>query len=120
MSAGKFVDQVYVTTGGLVTSVRVQPETVTAWNANGSGTILPGTPSAHVSGSRNKIGINCRKARFRWVGTPPTAPTGYDPNGIITVPILTNAAFQALVKNVSYPYLSGGLQLIGKTEERVR
>lgn len=120
MSAGSFTDKVYVTNAGFVTSVRVQPETITAWNPNGAGSIIPGSPSAHVSGGRNKIGINCRKARFRWVGTPPVAPTGYLNNGIITLPMLTQSAYDALVKNVDYPYLGTGLNLVGKTDEKIR
>lgn len=117
MSAGMFTDTVYVTDGGLVTSIRVQPETITPFNAIGAGTILPGTPSARVSGGKRKIGISARIARFRWVAP---APTGYLQNGVITLPIFTKAAYEALVKNVSYPYLGTGLRFIGKTPEVVK
>lgn len=120
MSAGKFVDQTYSTDGGLLCPIRVQPETVTAWNILPVGAVAPGTPSARATGGRNKAGINARIARFRWSGSPPAAPTGYDPNGIITLPILTNAAFQTLVKNTSYAYLGAALNLVGKTSEKVR
>lgn len=120
MSSGRFSQQVYVTDGGLVTTVRVQPETVTAWNPNGAGTIGVGLPSASVSGGLNKIGINARRARFEWTGSPPVAPAGYDPNGIIALPILTLAAHTALVKATAYPYLGATLNLVGKTGERIR
>lgn len=118
MSAGKFQDRIYVTNSDAVYSIRVQPETITPWNENGTGSILPGSPSVAVSKGRRTIGINARVARFRWVGT--SAPAGYDPSGIITVPILTRAAFQALTKGISYPYLTGGLELVGKSEEAIR
>lgn len=117
MSAGKFTDTTYVTTGGVVTTIRVQPETITAWNPVGVGPVQPGLPSARVSGGIRRIGINARHARFRWKGA---VPDTYDPAGIITVPILTEAAFTALVKNTDYAYLGQPLRLVGKSSERIR
>lgn len=117
MSQGKFQDAVYVDDLGNAHSIRIQPETINPWNTNGAGTIAPGTPSAKVSSSKRSIGVNARTARFKWVGTP---PAGYDANGILQFPILTKAKFDALVKNLDYPYLTSGLNLVGKTNESIR
>lgn len=120
MSAGKFSNQFYVTDAGIVGFVSIQPETVTAWNPAGVGPPAAGAPTVRVSGGRNKIGIHARIARFRWSGTPAVAPTGYDPSGIITLPILTLGALTALVKGTSYAYLGASLNLVGKTSEKIR
>ena len=117
MSAGAFNDGIYVTNGGLVTTARIQPETITTWNPAGVGPVLPGQPSAQVSRSQRSIGINARKARFKWNGAP---PAGYLANSVITLPILTKAAFDALVKATAYAYLGGTLNLVGKTDEKIR
>jgi len=117
MSAGKFVDRNYSTTAGLLVPIRIQPETITEWNPQAAGPLLPGQPSAQVSKGRRSIGINARIARFRWSGA---VPDGYDPAGIITLPILTQSSFVALVKNTAYAYNGGTLNLVGKSEEKIR
>ena len=117
MSSGAFQDGKYVDDLGVVHPIRVQPETITAWNANGAGTITAGTPSAQVSQSKRALGVNARTARFKWAATP---PAGYLANSIIAVPILTKTAFDALVKGVDYPYLGTGLNLVGKTNESIK
>lgn len=117
MSAGAFQDGIYVTDAGTAVNIRVQPETITPFNANGTGTIAAGMPSAQASQSKRALGINARTARFKWSGTP---PTGYLANSTISLPILTKAAFDALVKNTAYAYLGGTLNLVGKTNESIK
>jgi len=117
MSSGNFTDAKYVDEFSVVHPIRIQPETITAWNPNGAGTIVPGTPSAQVSQSHRALGVNARLCRFKWVGTP---PAGYATNAIITLPILTKAAYDNLVKGVDYPYLGTGLNLVGKTPETIK
>lgn len=117
MSSGAFIDAIYLTDFALPTSIRVQPETITTWNAEGAGTIAPGTPSAQSSQSKKSIGINARTASFKFTGT---APTGYLTGGTIKLPILTKEAWDALVKNTSYAYLGGTLNLVGKSAEVIK
>lgn len=117
MSAGAYIDSIYENDLGNGFAIRVQPETVTVWNPAGAAALVPGNPSAQVSSGGRSIGVNARLARFSWVGV---APTGYSQDGVITVPILTKAAYDALVKNTPYPYLGGQLNLVGKTAETIR
>lgn len=117
MSTGKFVDSVYETDAGTDVSIRVQPETITAWNPASVGTPAAGLPSAAVSKGKRSLGINARTARFKWAAAP---GGGYDPNGIITLPIFTKDAFDGLQKNVDYPYGTTGLNLVGKTAETIK
>jgi len=117
MSAGSFTQSVYQTDAGTPFVIRVQPETIAnAWNTAGAGTPAISL-SVNASGGRRRNGINARVARFKWVGA---VPDGYEPGGIITLPILTKAKFDSLQKLVDYPYLGGGLNLIGKTNESIR
>lgn len=117
MSAGKFQTSVYVTDKGLVTTIRHQPETIQTWNPVATGTPVTGAPSAKVGSGRRTVGINARLARFKWSGN---VPVGYDPGGVITLPIFTKAAFDAFIKTISYPYLGGGLEFTGDTPEKTR
>jgi len=119
MSAGPFTDTFYEASednGGETWNIRVQPETITAWNPAATGPALADV-SVNVSGSRRRNGIHARMARFRWQGAP---PAGYAANSIIQLPILTAAAYSALVKNTDYAYLAGNLRLVGKSPERFR
>lgn len=119
MSAGAFIDSFYEASddnGGETWQIRVQPETVTAWNPAATGPALANV-SVNVGGSRRRNGIHARTARFRWQGAP---PSGYLANGIITLPILTSAAYSALVKGTDYAYLAGNLRLVGKSPETFR
>lgn len=117
MSAGKFIDSVYSTDSGTMVPIRIQPETVTAWNPVAAGPVQAGLPSAAIGKGRRELGINARLARFKWKGA---VPDGYDPNGIITVPILTLTALNNLVKNTDYQYLGNTVNLVGKTKEAIR
>ena len=117
MSAGAFIDSVYETNGGDGYAIRIQPETITTWNPISAAVAVAGQPSAQVSKGRRTIGINARLARFRWTGA---VPTGYQTDGIVTVPVLTQAAWEALVKATDYQYLGNTVRLVGKTPEAIR
>jgi hypothetical protein len=117
MSAGAFQQAVYIADSTEAFVIKVQPETIAAWNPQGNGTISPFFPSVRASGGRRKIGINARVARFRFTGTP---PAGYLPGSIFVLPILTPAAYQALAKLTNYAYLGGTIQLVGKSPEVIR
>lgn len=116
MSEGRFDRAAgYETEGGDTRPIRVQPETITAWNPEAVGTVSGSY--VKVSGSRRGYGTFARVARFEWNGTP---PTGYDDRGTITLPILTPAAYNALNVGSNYAYLGASLTLIGLSPERSR
>jgi len=117
MSAGAFVDATYLSDLGTAFPIRVQPETIATWNAEGAGVIAAGMPSAQSSQSKRSLGVNARTATFRFTGTP---PTGYLTSGTIKLPILTLEAWRALVRNTAYAYLGGTLNLVGKTAEVIK
>jgi hypothetical protein len=117
MSAGAFQQAVYISDSTEAFAIRVQPETIAAWNQQGTGTISPFFPSVRASGGRRKIGINARIARFRFTGTP---PAGYKAGSVFALPILTPGAYLSLVKLTAYPYLGGTIELVGKTPEVIR
>jgi hypothetical protein len=120
MSAGDFVISTYETAAGNFAKIRVQPETLTLTidstaNSAGAGPVNQ-QASAIANGSRRGIGVNARRVRLEWTGSP---PTGYDPNGILTVPVLTPALFNAIDKGDEGTYLGAGVRVVGVTPEYV-
>lgn len=117
MSAGQFSRAKYETDEGDIHPIRVQPETIIATiNPEPAGEIT-GTVSARVSGSRRQYGILARTGRFTWDGD---APDGYKEAGVITIPILTPEAYDAIKANVKFTYLDTAAVWIGKSPERIR
>ena len=121
MSAGPFTTAFYETNSGEICRVKVQPETLSL--ALGSPAVAndsatgPSTQLARAiaSGSRAGIGVNCRRVRLQWVGG---APTGYDDNGIITVPILQPGLWNSLESDVTEgTYLGQSVRVKGVTPE---
>lgn len=114
MSAGAFTTAGYAKNGGIVIyPVRVQPETLAAWNPTG-GAPTPGTPRIRVRQSRRSFGIYCRRISGVWT----TAPAGYKAGGSITIPIMTDTAFGAIDLDEELAYLTGGLiRVTGKSSE---
>lgn len=127
MSAGTYLqDGKYETDGGTVVAARIQPETITLTlnsvaNALPTGTVTPGLPSAKVSGGRREFGINARLVRIRFTDT---LPPGYAMNGILTLPVLTTAAFNAYDKAQTGTYTLEGtdynVRFVGKTAETIK
>lgn len=114
MSAGAFSSAGYAKNGGVVIyPVRVQPETLTAWNPS-AGNATAGTPRIRVRQSRRSFGIYCRRISGVWT----TAPAGYKAGGSVTIPIMTEAAFGAIDLDEELVYLTGGLiRVTGKSSE---
>jgi hypothetical protein len=96
--------------------IKVQPETITTWNANSAG-VVSGTGSVRVGGGNRQIGIKARSATLRWAAAP---PAGYLANGLIRVPILTEGAYDALSLGATVQYLGTDAIVISKNPERVR
>ena len=115
MSAGTFERTFYELDNGEVARARVQPETLAGFNpaAVGPATVAG---SARMGGGRRRFGINARFITAVWSGS---APTGYDPDGVIRIPIMTPTAYNALDLGDSLTYLGGTLEVIGKTGEKV-
>jgi len=86
MSAGQFERSFYESDGGTIYSIRVQPETIIATTNPAATGPATGEGSAAATGGRRRLGINARRVRVQWTTA---APTGYDPDGTITIPILT-------------------------------
>ena len=110
MSAGAFERSRYETDNGDIARIRVQPETLALTlngGANGApaGAVdIPG--SARVSAGRRALGINARLVRLAWSAA---APSGYDPDGIITLPWLQQATFAALIPGQTGTYLGASI-----------
>lgn len=121
MSAGVFTLSKYEADSGTVYSVRVQPETLAASVGGGANTAptgnVTGEPSAMVGGSRRSIGVHCRGVRIRFTGA---APEGYKPQGVIFIPILTEARYDAITRGATGTYLGAAVEVVGKVPEVIR
>lgn len=119
MSSGTFTRTRYQANNGDIHPVRVQPETLLANFAPGGVNAAPaGTVDndtyARVSGGRRRYGIKCRSVRISFQDP---APDGYEPGGIITLPILTLAVYNAITSTGTVTYLGATADVIGKSPE---
>lgn len=121
MSAGNFLDAFYETDTGDKTAIRIQPETAALVLAGKTNTIPAGPAiyptAAKVSGSRKAYGIHARLVRVRFGATP---PTGYLPNGVVTLPWLQVDTFASLKKGDTGTYLGASVTYVGKTPETIK
>lgn len=125
MSAGTYLNVGYEATNGTVFPIRVQPET-TSFEldgvANGAGgtPTLAGLPSAQVSKGHRSHGVNTRLIRFRFLSV---TPPGYTPNSVLSLPVLTQGAYNAYDKNQTGSYTLLGtaydVGYVGKTPEKI-
>lgn len=118
MSAGPFIRSLYTDDTGAIHPIRIQPETLTL-TLGGETNSAPTGPanarvSAQVSGGTRQLGLNARKVRFEWDGTP---PTDYDPNGVLELPWLDPLTFAGIVRGAAGTYLGANVVAIGKTAE---
>jgi len=116
MSAGAFENSFYESDGGTVYAIRVQPETIIAGTNPAATGPATGEGSASATGGRRRLGVNARRVRINW---KTTAPTGYDVNGTLTIPILTPDAYTDLQKLDEFQYLGNTVVVLGKTPEYV-
>lgn len=116
MSAGAFQDVNYQYSDGTIGVIKIQPETSgTLQIGTASNVPVAGTrtgPRAFVSGSRRRQGLRfARLVRVAWTGAP---PTGYDPAGVITLPLITNAIYAAAVQpGATGEYLGQAIRVVG-------
>lgn len=121
MSAGAFVNTKYSTAGGVVVPIRVQPETLLATlggtaNSAPAGDVVAGYPSAKVSGSKRKFGINARTVSMKFTAA---VPDGYAPNSIVRIPWLQQTSFNSIGKGTTGTYLGVAVQVIGRSGEEI-
>lgn len=120
MSAGNFVISIYETDGGAFVPCEVLPATLgavfgAATNSPGAGPIDEGYPTAYMKGSRRRNGIHARRVTVRFSATPPTGYTGTS----LSVPILTEALFEAISKGTTGTYLGSDIVVSAKTDEEI-
>lgn len=122
MSAGNFIFSRYQSDtlpGEPIMIARIQPETQdlvlgAASNEPGGATVtLPLRVS--LSRNRNSLGVLARTVTLRWVSD---VPTGYAPSGVLVVPILSKALWDAVDPGVTTgTYLGGTVRVVGKNPE---
>lgn len=121
MSAGNFLDAFYETDTGDIAPIRIQPETA-ALVLDGKTNAIPAGPAvipvaARISGSRRAYGIHARRVRVKFGATP---PTGYLPNGVVTLPWLQIDTYASLKKGDTGTYLGSSVTYVGKSAEQIR
>lgn len=123
MSAGAFVIARYEASyAANIHPIRVQPETLAA----AIGGVDNDSPAGVVN---NPISVTSSKGR-RSRGLVPrtvtlraptdTPPDGYLPNGLTTIPALTEAFFTAAVAGAEVTYLGTTYTVVGRAPEIVR
>lgn len=125
MSAGSPIMTVYETNQALYFPITIQPETESLTlnsvaNTASANTAGVGFPSAKVSGGRRSIGVNARLIRVKFTST---IPDGYKTDGILTLPVLQLATFNAYARGQTGTYTLNGtaydVRYVGKTPESV-
>jgi len=127
MSAGGFVTVNYQANTGILHPIRIQPETllleldstVNAIPSEPAGTVKSGI-SARVSGGRRSLGLFTRMVRIQFGPADGDQPTGYQVRGVITLPILTQALYDALSRSSTGTYLTKAVKVVGLVPEVVR
>lgn len=126
MSAGPYIYRGYEANDGQIFPIRVQPETISleiAGVVNTAGALAgtPGLPSVNISKGRRSNGVNARLVRFKFATG--SVPPGYKANGVLTLPILKKATYDALSKGATGTYTLLGnaysIEYVGKTPETV-
>lgn len=120
MSAGGFARSRYAADSDDIHPIRVQPETLSLTvggvaNAAPAGAVTSPI-SAKVSKGNRGVGLKPRTVTIVFTGT---APTGYKADSPITLPLLTEAAYDAASKGATGSYLGGAIEVISKSPERV-
>jgi hypothetical protein len=123
MSAGEFEFTKYESTelNGQIMSIKVQPETLLLF-VNGVANSAPEgeitlSLRASVSNNVGEYGVRCRRVSVEWTDA---APDGYDPSGIITLPVLTQAAYLAYTLGSTGNYLGQQVRVVGRSPERAK
>lgn len=121
MSSGPFIRSFYTTDAANVVRIRVQPETLaltlnSVANAAPAGPATPGFPSAKVSLNNTEIGINPRNVTIAYTAGASAGLEG------LTVPLpwMDPTTFTALPDGATGTYKTEPVELISKSNERIR
>lgn len=124
MSAGPFEFSRYQTDTFPTEQImiaKIQPETGTL--VLGGAVNLPGGPTVtlplrvRISGGQNELGVKARFVSLKWATVADT-PDGYSPNGILRVPIMGKALWDAIDPGITTgSYLGSPVVVTGKTPE---
>lgn len=124
MSAGQFTKTLYEDDKGIFHPVRIQPETFsltlnTVPNDAPVGPKTPNIPGLKLSKGKREAGVVARRIRFKI--TDPNPPANYQANSILSLPVLTPAAFNTYEKDQTGSYTLNGINYsvayVGKTPE---
>lgn len=119
MASGTFSRSKYQADNGDIHPVRVQPETIAAVFAPGGANAAPAAAVdnvtyARVGGGRRRYGIKCRSVRIQFQDP---APADYAPGSTISLPVLTQAVYNAITPGGTVNYLGATADIVGKSPE---
>lgn len=116
MSSGPFIRSKYTDGNGNTRPIRIQPETVSDWNP------VPADPASgepvRVSGGKRQIGRKARSVTLVQGVGPVT--DGYQARKTTTLPVLTQAAWDALTPGQAVAYADETWEVAGLSLESGR
>jgi hypothetical protein len=127
MSSGAFERSRYeCTADSRIYRIRVQEETLEA-TFGGTANSAPAAPAAGAAankgtgsvrvGGSNQLGIRARSVTIAWDTDP---PDGYKEQGVVKIPVLTLAAWNAWTLDATGTYLETAATILGRQDEQVK
>lgn len=124
MSAGVFKTSKYADNSGIIYRIRIQEETEElviddVANDPPTGSPLPGSGWARVSGGTRQLGVYPRKIAVKFTGG---VPAGYKEGGTHYVPVLKRETLgdYTVVAGLTGTYLGHPVIVVGMSPERKR
>lgn len=122
MSAGQFINAKYSSLStGLIHRIRIQPETqalvLDGTNNAGPGADVNSPIAVQVTNTRRSLGITPRTITVRFTTT---LPTGYKPDQLYRLVILTNSLWQDTAIGATGTYLGQPIEVVSKSPESSR
>lgn len=117
MSAGAFTVSRYESDSGDIHPIRVQPETITAFNNEAPAGAVSSDISAVVSLTRRQRGLRPRYISVKFTADP---PTNYAAGTVYRIPILKASVYDGLNIGGTGTYLATACVIVGKEGERAR
>lgn len=121
MSSGPFVRSLYSTDLLNVVRIRVQPETLAlvlnaVANDPPAGPATAGFPSAKVSLNNSEVGINPRNVTIAYTAGASAGLEGLT----VSLPWCVKSTFDALPEDATGTYKTEPVELVSKSNERIR
>ena len=124
MSAGPFKTSKYADNSGIIYRIRIQEETENlvidgTTNEPPTGSPLPGSGWARVSGGTRQLGVYPRKIGVKFTGA---VPDGYKAGGTHYIPVLKRESLgdYTTVAGLTGTYLGKPVIVVGMSPERKR